>query len=279
MSLSFKIFTLKRTFILCPPTYYKVEYDFSDDNEYYEFFRGRQVDSKKAYEQWNKVYSSYLKHNIDVKIVPPEENLPELTFVGDSIFLFNDKAFISNFKHKERQKEAQYVEEWAYKNNFEVIELPENITFEGNAEAIYSYTKKVILMAYGKRTSYEMKEILEEFTGIEVIPIETHKFHLDMCIFVVNDILFYAKGTISNSSIETLKEYFHLIELPNEWSFHFALNNTYYENVIFSNSSKVQDELAEIFLKLGYNVEFFDLSEFHLVGGGVKCLTLEHYKI
>ncbi|MEO0202451.1 MAG: arginine deiminase-related protein [candidate division WOR-3 bacterium] len=270
---------MRRTFFLCPPKYYKVEYDFSDDNEYYEVYRGKQVDTQKAYKQWEKVYFTYLKYNLDVKIVPPKENLPELTFVGDSIFLFNDKAFISNFKHRERQKEAEYVKEWAYKNNFEIIELPENITFEGNAEAIYSYEKKLILMAFGKRTSYEMKNILEKFTGVKVIPIETRKFHLDMCIFPIDDIIFYSKGTIVDSSIDLLKENFYLVELPNEWSFYFALNNTYYQNVIFSNKSKIQNDLAEIFIKFGYNVEFFELSEFHLVGGGVKCLTLEHYKV
>ncbi len=271
---------MKRTFFLTPPCYYKIEYDFSDDNEYYQFYKGFQVNLKNAYRQWLNVYLTYLKYNINVKLIPAKEKLPELTFIGDNIFLFNDKAFISNFKHKERQKEAEYVKNWAYENNFEVIELPKDITFEGNAEAIYSQKKKVILMAYGKRTSYEMKNLLERYTGVRVIPIETYKFHLDICIFPIDDIVLYAEGTISDSSIELLREYkFHLIKLPNEWSFHFALNNTYYEDIVFANNSKVKDELAEIFIKLGYKIEFFDLSEFHLVGGGVKCLTLEYYRL
>jgi len=276
---NFKIFKLKRKFILCPPCYYEVKYDFSDDNEYYEFFRGQKVDSKIAFKQWFNVYLSYLKYNIDVELVPSYRNLPELTFVGDSIFLFKDKAIISNFKHKERQKEAEYMKEWAYKKNLEVIQTPNYLTFEGNAEAIYSYSKNVILMAYGKRTSYEMKNFLESILGIKVIPIESYKFHLDICLFVLDDIIIYSEGTISDSSIELLKENkFNLIKVPNEWSFHFALNNTYYENVVFCNKSKFENEISELFIKLGYKVEFFELSQFHLVGGGVKCLTLEHYK-
>ena len=34
----------------------------------------------------------------------------------------------------------------------------------------------------------------------------------------------------------------------------------------------------KIYLSLGFDVEIVKTSEFHLVGGGVKCLTLEHYK-
>jgi N-dimethylarginine dimethylaminohydrolase len=270
---------LKRKFLLCSPCYYEVKYDFSDDNEYYVFHKGKVVNQKNAYKQWFNVYLTYLKYGINVELIPSKENLPELTFIGDSIFLFNNKAIISNFKHKERQKEAEYVKEWAYKKNFEVIELPKNLTFEGNAEAIYSHSKNVIIMAYGKRTSYEMKNFIEKILGIKVIPIETYKFHLDICIFPINDIVIYAEGTISENSIEILKENkFHLIKVPNDWSFDFALNNTYFENVVFCNKSKIEEQLAELFIKLGYKVEFFDLSEFHLVGGGVKCLTLEHYK-
>ncbi|MCS7245465.1 MAG: arginine deiminase-related protein [candidate division WOR-3 bacterium] len=270
---------MKRKFILCPPCYYRVEYDFSDDNEFYDIYRGKQVDQKKSNNQWLNVYHSYLKHGIDIEIVPPAENLPELTFIGDSIFLMKDKAIISNFKHPIRQKEAEYIKTWAYSKNFEVIETPKNLTFEGNAETIYIYSKNVILMAYGKRTSLEMKDFLEKTLGIKVIPIETYRFHLDICLFAINDIIIYAENTISEKSLELLKENkFYLIKVPEEWTIHFGLNNTYYEDVIFCNQSKISDKLSEILLNFGYKTECLDLSEFHLVGGGVKCLTLEHYK-
>jgi N-Dimethylarginine dimethylaminohydrolase len=100
---------LKRKFLLCPPCYYEVKYDFSDDNEYYVFHKGKVVNQKNAYKQWFNVYLTYLKYGINVELIPSKENLPELTFIGDSIFLFNNKAIISNFKHKERQKKQNML--------------------------------------------------------------------------------------------------------------------------------------------------------------------------
>ncbi len=271
---------MERKFLLSPPIYYEKAYDFSDDNDFYVRYRDREVNRLKAWGQWSHIVRKYMEKGARIHIVEASEGLSELTFVGDSIFLFGKKAVISRFKHPERQKEATYMKEWALNKGFEVMEIPEGYVFEGNAEAFYSHDLDVIIMGYGgNRTSIEVADMLEDFLGIRVIPVEKFDFHLDVVLFLLKKYIIYAQGKVSEESIERLKETgFKTIPVPSHFIEDLGLNSTYLGNTVFVNDSKNAPELKKIYLSLGFDVEIVDTSEFHLVGGGVKCLTLEHYR-
>ncbi len=271
---------LGRKFILLPPIYYDKVYNFSDDNSFYIRFKDRQVDKKKAWEQWSNVIRAYMDTGVNIHIVEAKENLPELTFVGDSIFLFGKKAIISRFRHKERQQEAEYMKQWAQFKGFEIMEIPEGLVFEGNAEAFYSHEKELIIMGYGgNRTSLEVADILRNFLNVEVIPVEKGDFHLDVVMFMLRDYIIYADGKISEDSIKLLKDVgFKVVKIDENLIEGLELNSTYVENTVFVNDSRNALHMKELYLSLGFDVKILDTSEFHLVGGGVKCLTLEHYR-
>ncbi|GEM_PF-1029769 len=271
---------MDRKFLLSPPIYYEKAYDFSDDNNFYVRYRDRQIDRLKAWNQWSHIVSRYMDRGVLLHIVEASEGLAELTFVGDSIFLFGKKAVISRFRHPERQKEAVYMKEWALRKGFEIMEIPEGYVFEGNAEAFYSHQMDVIIMGYGgNRTSIEVAEMLQDFLGVKVIPVEKYDFHLDVVLFLLKKYIIYAKGKVSEESIKRLEsEGFKTVPVPPHLIEDLGLNSTYIGSTVFINDSKNVPELRKIYLSLGFDVEVVDTSEFHLVGGGVKCLTLEHYR-
>ncbi len=271
---------MERKFLLSPPIYYEKAYDFSDDNDFYVRYRDREVNRLEAWKQWAHIVTRYMEKGARIHIVEASEGLSELTFVGDSIFLFGKKAVISRFRHPERQKEAAYMKEWALRKGFEIMEIPEGYVFEGNAEAFYSHYLDVIIMGYGgNRTSIEVADMLEDFLGIRVIPVEKFDFHLDVVLFLLKKYVIYARGKVSEESIERLNEAgFKTIPVPPHLIEDLGLNSTYIGNTVFVNDSRNAPELKKIYLSLGFDVEIVKTSEFHLVGGGVKCLTLEHYK-
>lgn len=271
---------MNRKFLLSPPIYYEKVYDFSHDNNFYVRFKDRQVDRKKAWEQWSNVVRAYMDTDVNIHIVEARENLPELTFVGDSIFLFGKKAIISRFRHRERQKEAEYMKKWAQFKGFEILEIPEGLVFEGNAEAFYSHEKGLIIMGYGgNRTSPQVADILRDFLNVEVVPVEKYDFHLDVVMFLLKNYVIYAEGKVSPSSIENLSQLgFKAIPVSPHLIENLGLNSTYVEDVVFLNDSPHVDDLKRLYHSLGFRTKVVDTSEFHLVGGGIKCLTLEHYR-
>lgn len=271
---------MDRKFLLSPPIYYEKVYDFSQDNNFYVKFRGEKVDRKRAWEQWSYVVDSYMEAGARVHIVEARQGLPELTFVGDSIFLFGKKAIISRFRHRERQQEAEYMKQWAQFKGFEILEIPEGLVFEGNAEAFYSHEKELIIMGYGgNRTSIEVADILGDFLNVDVIPVEKYDFHLDVVLFLLKNYVIYAEDKVSPDSIERLSGAgFKTIPVKPHLIENLGLNSTYIDDTVFVNDSPHVDELKRLYHSLGFRVKVVDTSQFHLVGGGVKCLTLEHYR-
>ncbi len=272
---------MKRRFILLPPLFYERFYNI-EGNECYEIHSSERIDRVISWKQWSGVVENYIRSGLDVLILEPAPNLHELTFVGDAIFLFKDKAIVSRFYDESRQKEAQYMKAWAKRNGFDVIEIPEGMVFEGNAEAFYSYELDVIVMGYGVRTTLNSADFLEKHLDVEVIPVEKELFHLDVVMFPYKEHIFFVKGLVKEHSLYKLEDKgfkLHPLDIG-DTRCNLALNCTYYENTIFMNDREISEEVAKRILEvLGSDVRIIynPTSQFHIVGGGIKCLTLEHY--
>jgi hypothetical protein len=265
-----------RKIVMCPPLYYQVEYAINDwTNKAIE--QQQQVNVPNALVQWLEIYGFYKKQGLDVQVVEPKPGMHEMTFFGDSIFLYNGQAVISNFKNNCRSHEAAVAEQWAKKNAYLIRKLPEDVIFEGNAMAIRWNDK--VLLGFGERTSKATAGFLSQWLNVEVIPLELKMpfFHFDVALFPLNaNTLVIHKPAFTIEALATINHIAQNIIEVNEKEVHTLACNTIVHNkeVLFSAENA---ELKQKIEKLGYNVHSFQTNEFVKVGGGVKCLTLEHY--
>jgi N-dimethylarginine dimethylaminohydrolase len=269
--------TNKRKFIMCSPAHYKIEYAINDWTGE-SISRGEIVNVGKSLIQWNEIYKHYLSQDLKVELVECKENNHELTFFGDSIFLLGEQAILSNYRFGVRDIEAKTAKIWARNAGLTVTELPSNMFFEGNAMAILWQDK--LLMGYGMRTSKDVSTLLSGCLEIEVIPLELKApfFHRDLALFALNqDTLVIYKNAFSEEALKELCRCAdNIIEVDPKEAMQLACNSMVVGNTVLM--SRDCANIRTILEGKGYQTIVFDTSEFAKVGGGVKCLTLEHYR-
>lgn len=263
-----------RRFFMCPPTFYDVKYAINDWMDL-----NIRVNKSLAQEQWEKLYHTYLEMGAEVTKLDAIDGLPDLVFPGDAVFLYQNKVVASNFFHQERCGEVSPRIEYFKDLGFSPVHLPEEIKYEGNADTIR--WGNIFLGGYGVRSSKEAYPIISESLDIEIIPIKFNapSFHLDVAVFPINeDTIAYSPDALEDDSIATLEKMAkNTIKVSLEESLLLSVNCIVMEDTVLMSTKKAPT-FSQSLTDLGLNVVPFDMSEFFKSGGGVKCLTLEHYR-
>src|SRR6185436_12346182 len=110
---------MNRRFYLCPPDHFQIAYSI---NEWMDV--NRPVNPALAREQWDTLYAAYRRLGMEVQVLEPEPGLPELTFPGDSIFLFHKLAIRSRFRHQERAPEVEPMAQRFAARGYQTHTLP-----------------------------------------------------------------------------------------------------------------------------------------------------------
>jgi N-dimethylarginine dimethylaminohydrolase len=260
---------------LCPPTYLELSYEINPWMR-----KGAPFDRALAIAQWESLVAAYRK--IDgrgrIEIAPAREGLTELCFFGDSVFLCQGKALFGSFRHKEREPEGPYVKEYLLSRGFRGPQVPPGTVFEGAGETLYFQDK--IIFGFGKRSDEVVRHFLRQTFKKDVIDLEMEKadfYHLDTAFFPIRDdlIAYYpgAFGPIDTATIESLE--CEKIVVSEKEARAFACNSVVWGGVVFM--SQGAPELRREIEKRGIEVQEIDISEFLKFGGGLKCLTLQHY--
>ncbi|MDD3420209.1 MAG: arginine deiminase-related protein, partial [Candidatus Gastranaerophilales bacterium] len=94
--------------LMCSPEHYGIKYEI---NPWMDI--SIQSDNKKAIKQWQGLYK-ILKEDlgVDVQLVEPREDVPDMVFTANAAVMYGKKALISRFKYPQRQPEEKYFAEW-----------------------------------------------------------------------------------------------------------------------------------------------------------------------
>ena len=65
------------------------------------------------------------------------DELPDLVFTANAALIYQDQAFVSSFKHVQRQRERPVFAEWFHQHGFEVHRLEEGMYHEGAGDALF----------------------------------------------------------------------------------------------------------------------------------------------
>jgi N-dimethylarginine dimethylaminohydrolase len=263
-----------RSFYLCPPTYYSIDYAINDWMDPVN----APADRELAQRQWDQLVATYEELGLKLTFLDALPGLPDLVFPGDSVFLCGNLAIGGRFRHAERQPEVEPKLEWFAENGFEVTRVPDEIYFEGNAEAVR--WNGLLFGGYGVRSDREAYDFLQTIVTTEIVPLQVKRpfFHLDVALLPLNDQLAaYVPTAFEEESLDVLRSRVpELIAVNPEEAQLLACNAIVVDKDVIIGTRRAP-QLCEDLSARGFNPIEMELTEFRKSGGSVKCLTLEQY--
>jgi len=262
-------------FLVCAPAYYDVKYEINDWMKL-----SNRPDPIMAKRQWSYLHDRLIESGATLKYMPPQPEFPDMVFTANAGVVMGKRVVLSNFKNEERRGEKQYFKKWFLENGYQVIEIPENIFFEGAGDALF--VGDTLFMGYGFRTSIESHSIVAKALGVNYIScelVDPKFYHLDTCFLPYDGGVLYYLDAFSTQSQEdilsnligyTISHGGMTISPSSHAQAHDFMCNSVMSNDSIITPSKRFEETF-----LGYNVYRCEMSEFIKSGGAAKCLTLK----
>jgi len=220
---------------MCDPEYFGIDYEI---NPWMDV--KNQPDKDLAKKQWENIKNTFVSLGINVDVMNSQKGLPDMVFTANAGLPFKDVFFLSNFKYKERRPESNHFRDF-FKNNFEIIEFPEEIKFEGQGDAFFADNR--IILGSGFRSSKEVKGFIKEHLpeNMKIIQAELvnpNFYHLDTAIqYLGNDNFLAIENAFSEKSLSELKKEGNIIFLSEEDAQNFAANCIVFEDKIILNKA------------------------------------------
>ena len=278
---------------MCRPDYFRIDYELSTNPL---MNKNRQPEQALAMTQWFELYRTLTNCGVAITEMPPREGLPDLTFMANAgLPLPGKNVFIlSRFYHPERRGESELHKNF-FSREMRSVELHRysDAFFEGQGDAFF-WNDRRIFIGYGIRTTYRgivaVSDITyEENRAASIIPLPMNRvdertclgdmtfYHLDMCLLPLRKAkkFFLYAPCFRPEALRRLKERGDVILATTEQAHRFVCNG-----IELPDQSTVIVPWADTatrkqFADMGYELVVCPTGEFHVSGGGPKCLVLE----
>ena len=272
---------MKQTFLLGSPEFYKAE--------------EKEVDYKKAEEQWQRLKKHIDAHDITVLTVPASEKEPDSVYITDSAIIINDFAIMAKFHKVSRRGEEKITAEYLKsKLGLRIRYLPEEegLYYEGGGDTRWSHNYSHMWFGYGAGRSTlkgieAVVQILKEELGpltptIHTLRIDDRKtFQLDLAFLPLPNgrALYYP--TLSLAAIKQIESVFgkkNVVKVPSKYF--FACNSVVLdEKNILVPKLPYADFRQWMYKATQMKIDEVNVSEFHLGNGSIQCLTLKMLRV
>ncbi len=260
---------------MCAPTLYEVDYVINP------WMAGNvhAASRDRAMEQWQQLYDQ-VSHVAEIELVDPRPGSPDMVFTANAGLERDGVVVLSSFFHAERQGEELHFKRWFAEAGYRVVELPRQIAFEGEGDALFSEEGTRLWAGYGPRTARESHERLRGVWPVEVVSlrlIDPRFYHLDTCFAPLHGgyALYYAEA-FDAASLEAIEAFYapdKRIVVSEEDAVRFACNAVNVGTTVILNH--VSEELGRTLQQCGFDAVQVDLSEFLKAGGAAKCLVMK----
>ncbi|MCA9042408.1 MAG: amidinotransferase [Planctomycetaceae bacterium] len=257
-------------FLMCPPDYFQIEYEINPWMN-----KNVQNDRTNSVLQWQNLRKILEELGCKIELVTPIKGLPDLVFTANAALVYENKAFISRFRHAARQGEEPVFAEWFKQDGWEVITLPGEMSFEGAGDALFC--GNTLFAGYIFRSEVNALHWVAEQIERRVIPLQLTSeqfYHLDTCFCPLNDesAIYYPPAFDSYAQSALQAHIPHLIEVEPAEADRFACNAVVVDQHVILNTGCpiLESQLKD----LGYFTHATPLDEFLKSGGSAKCLTL-----
>jgi len=256
--------------LMCPPDFYGIHYEI---NPWMDM--SRQAEHAVAVEQWQALYQRILEVGAEVSLLEPVQGLPDLVFTANAAMIFRRQALLSRFRHRQRQGEEPYNRRWFEDHKFDIVDVPENFSFEGAGDALFC--GDTLYAGYRMRSDAAGHQQIGRMIGCRVIPVElidARYYHLDTCFCPLADgeAIWYPPA-FDEYGQRAIREHVKcLIDVQQSEAERFACNAVVIGKRVITNTGC--NHLHSSLSKRGYEPIATPLDEFVKAGGSAKCLTL-----
>lgn len=267
----------KPTVLMCRPIHFGVHYVI---NPWMRGHVGR-ADPDRALAQWQQLHDLLCEH-ANVEVIDPGDagrDLPDMVFSANAGLLLGDTFVPSVFRVPERAGEVPLFNQWFEERGYEIKQLPDDLPFEGEGDALMHPGQPLLWAGYGVRSGIEAHPTLAAIFNVEVVSlrlVDQRFYHLDTCFYPLPDgrVVYFAPAfdEPSRHEIERRIAPENRIEVSEEDALRFTCNAVRLGDTIVTNhaSGALQARLNQ----WGYQVAICNVDEFNLAGGACKCMTL-----
>ena len=261
--------------LMCPPDFFTVDYVINPWMAGHE----SSFDRELAGRQWQTLRDTIAEY-AEIAEIEPQPGLPDLVFTANAGAVYGNKAVASHFMPHERRPEEEHYKEWFRENGFELLDLDENIGFEGAGDALFDRRGPWLWAGYGYRTEIEAHAEIARFFDVEIVSIkltDSRFYHIDTCFCPLTDgFLMYHPPAFdfdSRIAIESRIPPHKRIVVDTMDAGNFACNAVNIDDAVILHMAS--DPLKARLMLAGFKVREVELSEFLKAGGSAKCLTLK----
>lgn len=265
-----RVRTRQRTYLMCPPEHFAVEYVINPWMD-----PDKPVDVALAMRQWQRLGEVFTSLGHTVHAITPEPGLPDMVFAANGATVIDGKVLSARFKFAERQPESGAYLAWFRQHGYQRIR-ESAVLNEGEGDIVFA--GRAILAGHGFRTDEAVRDELVDLYGLPVISlrlVDPRFYHLDTALVVLDaHTAAYYPAAFDDAGKGALASHFaELIEVKDEDAEVLGLN------AISDGRNVVLPEQATGLITqleaAGFAPVTVNLSELLKAGGGPKCCTLE----
>ena len=220
------------------------------------------IDQAKALIQHQSYVDTLKQVGGKILSLPPEDLLPDSTFVEDTAFIFGETAFLCSAKEETRRNEVESVAQ-ELKDHLKIVNLEPYI----DGGDILN-TPQAIYIGLSKRSNERAIQSLSQKVGKKLISVPVIKgLHLKSAVsYLGNNVLLIDPERVENTAFKS----FQWIKVEEKDS--YAANCLALENQIIMPAGF--PTIREKILQHGFETVEVEMSEFEKADGGVTCLSI-----
>lgn len=245
------------------------------------------IDTEKAYEQWSHTVRS-MRQKADVATVNYDTfepvktstpNLPDIVFCANQGLSVPGSGYIlANMNNEERKAETDYFKMWAEHKGYEVRELEDDITFEGEGDAKWHPKRDILWMGYGYRTDESAVDRIDSMIDAEVKSLELKSqyfYHLDVCFEPLDsETALVVREAFDETGMEKIRsEFSTVLEVPDS-DIRTMGGNCARMDLNSVLIDRRNSQTADMLQNNGYEVHTVNTGEYMKSGGSVDCMFI-----
>ncbi|MBW6493050.1 MAG: hypothetical protein K0B16_00585 [Burkholderiaceae bacterium] len=136
------------TLLMCEPSRFEVCYVINP------WMLGHVNTSKRSLvtRQLSKLHQALVRH-AEVRLIEPAAGCPDMVFTANAgLGVLGNRVVLARFRHGERRGEERHFGQWFTAQDFEVVNLPADLSFEGAGDALLDRAAPIVWMGRGFRT-------------------------------------------------------------------------------------------------------------------------------
>jgi N-dimethylarginine dimethylaminohydrolase len=256
----------------------------------------RRVDKTRAICQFAQLYNHMASEAFVFLLPTPKKcKLQDLVFTANLGVVLEhlperNIVVLSNYTSQPRVGETKVGNRFFRAMGYTAVVAPCN--FEGEAELKYLHDN-VYVGGYGIRSDRKVYDWMEREFDMEIIRVEEtdeYLYHLDCSIFPITaEDTLVCTEFLEKAEVAKIEKSTNVIDVSADACYSGICNSVRYHNSILNSSHihslragseeyfeelKKNRELEDIAIKLGLDVNYFNLSEYHKGGALLSCMVM-----